>query len=571
MKKNFPDSDVAKAYQSARTKTACILNYAVAPELKRTLVSAMQLQPYSLSTDASSDTGLSKMNPLTVRIYDINRNVITQQFLDLCLTTGEDAGKAKSIFDKIDDTLKELNIPWDHCTSFGVDNTNTNIGARNSLKTRVLEKNPAVYFVGCPCHIIHNAAQKAGNEFCKATGFDVESCCIDHYYWFDKSTRRKGGMEKYSEFCDTEYRGFIKHVNVRWLSLQMAVERMLKLYPLSRAYFLSEGLNDARFLRLQQMYEDPMYELNLLFYQAALPAFTTFNLYLQRDAPQIYSLHGQMYILLRKLLSKFILARVIRDSVELTEIDYTDRANQVDDSQLFIGLITRSEIQKKLDGGDISPRNVAKFFAAVRSFYSASVAYILKWLPWKEPVVKDSKFVDFFMKNECDFSMVTTYVQRYPALVAADNEQLDKLNEEFVDYQTLSKEDIPESVWNEASEVVDAQGVVLFWRMDIIWGHLAQMKLPGTGILRFPQLANVAQVVLTIPHSNAGEERVFSIIRKIKRDDRGMLQLEGTLSSLIMVKMNLPGPCFKYEPSKQVLKDAKQATYLYNTKQLATK
>ena len=39
-----------------------------------------------------------------------------------------------------------------------------------------------------------------------------------------------------------------------------------------------------------------------------------------------------------------------------------------------------------------------------------------------------------------------------------------------------------------------------------------------------------AKLVLMIPHSNAGEERVFSVIRKIRRDDRGKLQLDGTLS-----------------------------------------
>ena len=508
-KKNFPDSDIAQSYHSARTKTACILNHAVAPDLKRQLVAAMQEQPYSLSTDASSDTGLSKMNPLTVRIFDVNRNVVTQQFLDLCLTSGEDAGRAKSIFDKINDTLSELNIPWNHCTSFGVDNTNTNIGAKNSLKSRTLEKNPAIYFVGCPCHIIHNAAQKAGDGFRGETRFDVEACCIDHYYWFDKSTKRKGGMEKHAAFCDTEYRGFIKHVNVRWLSLQKAVERILNLYTLSRTYFLSEGLKEARIIRLFKLYENPMYEIHLLFYQAALPAFTTFNLYLQRDSPQIYALHGQMQILLRKMLSKFILTTVIRDTSELADINYEDRANQVEDHKLFVGLMTRSEIQKKLEGGEITPRDEVKFYAAIRAFYTAGVAYILEWFPLKEPVVKDSQFVNFFTKEECDFGMVATFVQRYPALLDFKDEDLDKLNEEFIDYQTLSREDIPTSVWDEASERVDADGGGISWRMDTVWSYLRILKLPGVEVRRFPMLSKVAQVVLTILHSNAGEERFF--------------------------------------------------------------
>ena len=35
----------------------------------------------------------------------------------------------------------------------------------NSVMSRVPEKNPAVCFVGCPCHKVNNAAKKGGEEF----------------------------------------------------------------------------------------------------------------------------------------------------------------------------------------------------------------------------------------------------------------------------------------------------------------------------------------------------------------------------------------------------------------------
>ncbi|XP_064420517.1 agouti signaling protein 1 isoform X2 [Latimeria chalumnae] len=44
---NFPDSDIAKLYKCGRTKTACILNYAVAPYLSQELVKQMKSQPFS--------------------------------------------------------------------------------------------------------------------------------------------------------------------------------------------------------------------------------------------------------------------------------------------------------------------------------------------------------------------------------------------------------------------------------------------------------------------------------------------------------------------------------------------
>ena len=60
--------------------------------------------------------------------------------------------------------------------------------------------------------------------------------------------------------------------------------------------------------------------------------------------------------------------------------------------------------------------------------------------------------------------------------------------------------------------------------MDKIWCHIADMKLPGIDTARFARLAQIAKLVLTIPHSNAAEERVFSVIRKIRHGDRAKLQ-----------------------------------------------
>ena len=59
-------------------------------------------------------------------------------------------------------------------SSCGVDNTSVNVGTHNSIKTRVLPKNGAIFCNGCPCHVIHNAGQKASNAFTAETSFDVE-------------------------------------------------------------------------------------------------------------------------------------------------------------------------------------------------------------------------------------------------------------------------------------------------------------------------------------------------------------------------------------------------------------
>lgn len=99
------------------------------------------------------------------------------------------------------------------------------------------------------------------------TGFDVEDFCVDIYYWFDKSTKRKQSLEEFRTFCDTAYPGMMKHVFTRWLSLDNAVSRVLQKYAGLKSYFDSnDDSNDdsqARFRRLQQQFEDPMTEVHL--------------------------------------------------------------------------------------------------------------------------------------------------------------------------------------------------------------------------------------------------------------------------------------------------------------------
>ena len=68
--------------------------------------------------------------------------------------------------------------------------------------------------MGYLCHIIHNAAWESADAFRHVSNFDVEDCCIDHYYWFDKSTKRKTELNEYAVFCDTSYRDFIKHIGM---------------------------------------------------------------------------------------------------------------------------------------------------------------------------------------------------------------------------------------------------------------------------------------------------------------------------------------------------------------------
>ena len=78
---------------------------------------------------------------------------------------------------------------WDYCAALGLGNTNVNIGVFNSIKIRARVKNENLIVKRCPCHMLHNLAEKAGLDFTDVSNFNVSDHCLDLYHWFHKSSK----------------------------------------------------------------------------------------------------------------------------------------------------------------------------------------------------------------------------------------------------------------------------------------------------------------------------------------------------------------------------------------------
>ena len=94
-----------------------------------------------------------------------------------------------------------------------------------------------------------------------------------------------------------------------------------------------------------------------------------------------------------------------------------------------------------------------------------------------------------------------------------------------------------------------------YYRMDVLWHYFCNLK-SGDGRPIFKRLSKIAMLVLTIPHSNADEEVLFSMVRN-KTPFRQSLGLDKTLPSLLTVKLATEEPCHKFEPHPSVVARAK--------------
>ena len=264
---------------------------------------------------------------------------------------------------------------------------------------------------------------------------------------------------------------------------------------------------------------------------------------------------------MHKLASRFVKPQVIQklqaENKSFAELDIC-LENQKDDMALGIGPLTRNTLKRLLEDGDVDQSDLDKFFDAVWAFFVKAYEYCVQWLPFDNVFIKHCIFVDFKRRVEVSFADVEQTIncfKRIHEMLISDPSLLDLVEEELMDYQAMSDNDIPQMIWDTAL-VGDIRDNL--HRMDVIWGYLKE---------KLPRLTEIALSVLVIPHSNAGEERVFSMIRKNKTEFRSRLQLGGSLHAIMRVKMAVPEKlmaCYKWEASKELLKKCKAATREYN-------
>ena len=344
--------------------------------------------------------------------------------------------------------------------------------------------------------------------------------------------------------------------------LRMAVNRMLKLYDGLVSMFKSESENTPRFWRLQKAFSGPLTEVYLLFFNSAFPCFTTFNKFLQRSDPCVQWVYDYMGDLLKVILGTFLRPSIIRDSPQLQLMDFLNKDSQQPDGSLSIGFITKSKIRKLENEGEVSVTQRKKFYSGVKIFYQGAADYITRKFPFSSQVLQHSRFVDIEKRDNVELENVYYFVEKYNDVLKFTEDEM--MDEEF-NYSTLIAF-LPEYAWEEARVRENPHNgekeSSTSFRMDVMWTYLTSVKSPDGCFHKFKRLSKVAFLVMTIPHSNASEEQVFNLIRANKTYFRHSLDLEGTLSSIIMIKMAELNPC--YRPSKEMLEAAKKATWSYN-------
>ncbi len=192
--------------------------------------------PFSMSTDGSSDRGAdNQLYPVVVRFYDPDAYRVVSCLLQIATTKERSTGK--NIFLLLDSVLKENDIPWQNVISFSADNAVVMLGAISGVSSFVKKENPSAFILGCPCHLLHLAAEKGASQL----PFKPVDLLIPIFYYLEKSSKRHKAFKEVQTICNVENHAILKHVCTRWLSLERALDRLIEQWVPLEKYFQQEA------------------------------------------------------------------------------------------------------------------------------------------------------------------------------------------------------------------------------------------------------------------------------------------------------------------------------------------
>ena len=220
----------------------------------------------------------------------------------------------------------------------------------------------------------------------------------------------------------------------------------------------------------------------------------------------------------------------------MSEVQYKVGYHAKANSDLIIGEESRAFIADK-EQNALRDSRVEEFFDNVRKYFVTVCDYLVVKRPLQNEVLKHAEVADVRLQTTSKSADFLFFLNTFPVLIPAGSSK-DSLLEEFCLYQCA-----------DVSDCMDA-------RMDHTWNKIGR-RVDAEGVVPFRDVADVMLGILTIPHSRAHCERVFSFVRKNKTDTRSSMG-DDTLEALMVVKSSRVS-CVDREYTSQTLRNLKGA------------
>ncbi|KAJ8914027.1 hypothetical protein NQ315_012051 [Exocentrus adspersus] len=444
-----------------RTKCTAIINNVTGTYFMQELKNDIESSPYSILIDESTDISVTKY--LGVSIIYFSKPL--SKIVTTCLGLWElETADAEGITNTILKVLARFNLRLANLQGIGVDNASVMVGVNTGVYQRLKAHCPNLILIKCICHSLQLAITAASKVLPRNLDFIIR----ETYDWFARSHSRQLAYKTLFATINEghEPKKITRACETRWLSIESAVSRIFEQWLELKTHFGIARHRDNCYSAelLYNMYSDDCNYAYLCFLKPILKDVNRVNKCFESNNADPSKLLNDLLILLKDLVSKVTTPNskfvLFRDNIE----EYFD-------GNCYLGYLFEIQIKKMKESGF---KQETELRGRCHSFLKILIKEITNRIPDNlKKTLRHQKF---------DITLILEQFNKKPDEIAQIDNQWRKIH--LIDWVNTSDTN---KFWVEVLNYKDSQGVVVF-----------------------EELALFALALLTLPHSNAEVERLFS-------------------------------------------------------------
>ena len=403
-------------------------------------------------------------------------------------------------------------------------------GQHHSVFTLLKAEIPHLFAMKCLCHSVHLCASHA----CERLPRSVEDLVCEIYPHFSHSAKRLAEYKRFQVFANTEPHKLLKPAQTHWLSLEQCIVRVLEQWQALEEYF-KEASESSRLVSSCTVYaalKNPIVKLYYQFLKFVLPKFTNFNKLFHSEMPNIHFLTSYLSSTYKGFLSCFLSSTYIR-SMSLEKIDPESCENLLPLTSMSMGEDVSQFFARLPSFTPDIKEELKSFLQHVQLFYIEAAKQIKQRFPIDDDILKSLNILNPTTINSTSASTVVRLANMFSNIISEN--KVERIDTEWREIQFMDPSELPSSSEHRTD-------VVAFW------DTISQMT-DTSGEYRFPIVSRLMTSLLSLPHSNAEVERIFSQVAITKTKLRNSLK-SSTLDSILVTKQSLQCSCVAFNPDK---------------------
>jgi len=306
----------------------------------------------------------------------------------------------------------------------------------------------------------------------------------------------------------------LKLADTRWLAMHQCVVRMLECWNSLTHYFLV-AVNEDHLKSAETILEslnNNIVKAYFYFLKYALNLFNSFNAMFQSEKIIIHKMYSHSIRLIKTLAQNFIKPELISENIH--QISFSNPNNFLPESEIFVGTECENFIKS------FPEAVLSSFKTTCLKFYIKAAEEITKRLPITNQFFKEFEFLD---QNVCFDRMQRNRVN--------DLKLITETFQRFIDKHKVIEE------WREIPYFYNEDQISNLKLLTIpeMWQQISTEKDFISNNFKFPNICTLAKLVLSLPHSNASAERIFSVVNDIKTKKRNRIG-DNTLNAVTVIR-----------------------------------